>query len=76
MDDEQIIIYQTADGHAAIDVILAEESLWLTLIIWPGFSNGINLLYPHIWRIFFKSKSWIVIQLLQKMQQLLKPTGY
>ncbi len=30
MNNEQIIIYQTADGQTAIDVKLIEESIWLT----------------------------------------------
>jgi prophage maintenance system killer protein/transcriptional regulator CtsR len=53
MNNEQIIIYQTADGHAAIDVILVEESLWLTLNqLTSLFERDKSVISRHLKNIF------------------------
>ena len=53
MTNEQIIIYQTADGQTAIDVKLIEESIWLTQIdIIELFKSSKANISEHIKHIY------------------------
>jgi hypothetical protein len=53
MNNEQIIIYQTADGQTAIDVKLVEETLWVTLNqLATLFERDKSVISRHLKNIF------------------------
>jgi hypothetical protein len=53
MNNEQIIIYQTADGQTAIDVKSVEETLWVTLNqLATLFERDKSVISRHLKNIF------------------------
>ena len=72
----EIVLYQAADGKAALDVRLECETLWLNLNQMPACLKGTSPSFPGISEISLNPVSWRAIQLLhflQKLQPMEKP---
>ena len=45
---QEIVIYQTKDGAVKVDVQMADETVWLTMTVWPNSLISLVLLSMSI----------------------------
>ena len=66
----EILIYQTKDGKAVLDVKLENETVWLTQSqLCDLFERDKSVISRHIRNIFEEGGNCIANRLLQKKQQ-------
>ena len=65
--DNQIVIYQTADGQTQIDVKMQEETVWLTQDMIVRLFDSSKLV--NILSIFMKKENLIKFQLFGNSEQ-------
>lgn len=75
MDNNQIILYQTQGGESKIEVWLVNETVWLTADQMTELFHRNKSTFKGVLWMSLRAMNCNVIQLLQKMRQLLMTAG-